>query len=99
MWLPSWRGNDPRFRFSAAMESRYTGPATGETGSRSVAARIASSASRWRASLLAPTLVRPRNRKMMNPANGMIRIRISHAIAEDGFLLLGSTPIARNLMT
>ena len=30
---------------------------------------------------------------------GMIRIRISHAIAEDGLRLLGSTPRARNLMT
>ena len=34
----------------------------------------------------------------MNPANGMIRIRISQAIAEDGFRLLGSTPMASTLM-
>ena len=36
---------------------------------------------------------------MTKPANGTIRIRINHAMADEGLRLLGSTPIARNLMT
>ena len=35
----------------------------------------------------------------MKPANGITRIRISQAIADEGFRLPGSTPSARNLIT
>ena len=82
-----------------AIDGRYAGSETVVEGRTSVAARMAASASRCRASLPFPRLVRPRTRKTKKPASGTIRMRISHAMADEGFLLLGSTPRARNLIT
>ena len=96
MWLPSWSGKEPRFWLSLAIEPRYAGPWTSMIGKLSVAARIAWSASCWRAILPLPILVRPSIRNRTKPGIGIRMITINQAIAADGFLLWGNTPRARN---